>query len=285
MAPARSVFANAMRPCGCVAQHIPRRRLAAHAEEEARLRIHVRVTPAIQDDPRDVATRIEAAGREHVGELLAERALVLRERCPQELRAPLRTLLGDRQPGLREQHLDRQHRRRIRTDRRALAAHRGHPSHREVVAESLEPAAPRHSHLVQEAPVAHRDVRHEARRSIELRVRFAMARGEVAHDVLARPASTGHHHRACLDAEEPFALRVRDHDVRRAGRTARMLDAHDGRVEANARILPRPIERGKVHSTLPHRVYRVGSGERVGDECLHHEPRESGVPVGEHLVA
>ena len=76
-----------------VAQHIPRRRLAAHAEEETRLRVHVRVTPAIQDDPRDVATRIEPARREHVGELLPERALVLRERRPQELRPPLRPLL------------------------------------------------------------------------------------------------------------------------------------------------------------------------------------------------
>src|SRR5207344_1987325 len=98
------------------------RRLAARAEEEARLRIHVRVAPAVQDDPGDVAARIEPARGEHVAELLAERALVLRERRPQQLRAPVRTLLGDRQPGLSEKDLDREHRRRIRRDGRTLAA-------------------------------------------------------------------------------------------------------------------------------------------------------------------
>ena len=70
-----------------IAQHIPRRRLAIQAKEKPRLRIHVRVSPAIEDDPCDVPARIESARREHVAELLAERALVLRERSAEELRA------------------------------------------------------------------------------------------------------------------------------------------------------------------------------------------------------
>jgi hypothetical protein len=61
------------------AQHIPRRRLAVRAEEKSRLRIHVRVSPAVEDDSGDVTSRIESAGREHVAELVTERALVLRE--------------------------------------------------------------------------------------------------------------------------------------------------------------------------------------------------------------
>ena len=63
-----------------IPQDVPRRRLAVAPEEEPRLRVHVRVTPAIENDAGDVPARIEAAGREHVGELLAESALVLRER-------------------------------------------------------------------------------------------------------------------------------------------------------------------------------------------------------------
>jgi hypothetical protein len=46
------------------------------------------VAPAIENDSRDVATRIEAARREHVAELLAERALVLRERGAEQLARP-----------------------------------------------------------------------------------------------------------------------------------------------------------------------------------------------------
>src|SRR4051794_40147814 len=94
-----------------IAKHVARRRLAVHAEEEARLWVHVRVTPSIEDDPRDVLSRIEAAPREHVAELLADRALVLRERRPQQLRAASAPLLADRQSWLSVQHLERQRRR------------------------------------------------------------------------------------------------------------------------------------------------------------------------------
>src|SRR4030095_8957360 len=61
-------------------QDVTRGGLAVHAKEKPWLRIHVRVTPPIQDDPGNIAPRLEAARREHVGELLAKRALVLRER-------------------------------------------------------------------------------------------------------------------------------------------------------------------------------------------------------------
>ena len=112
-----------------------------------------------------------------------------------------------------------------------------------------------------------------------------MARRQVAHDVLARPAAARHHHRARSDLEETSALHVGDHHVRRARRIARVLDAHDCGVETNARRLPRAIERGEVNAIAPYRVDGARAGERVGDERLHHQARESAVPVGEHLVA
>src|SRR5260370_35927619 len=79
-----------------IPQDVPRRRHAIGAEEKPRLRIHVRVTPAIENDAGDVTARIEYGGREHVGELRPERALVMRERRPEQLRAAPAPLLGDR---------------------------------------------------------------------------------------------------------------------------------------------------------------------------------------------
>ena len=64
-----------------IAQHVARGRAPVGAEEETWLRIHVGVSPAIEDDPGDVATWIEASRGEHVAELLTKRALVARERC------------------------------------------------------------------------------------------------------------------------------------------------------------------------------------------------------------
>lgn len=66
-----------------IPQNIPRRRLPIQPEEETWLRIHVRVSPPIQNYSRDVSARIEPPGREHVSHLLAKRSLVVREGCAQ----------------------------------------------------------------------------------------------------------------------------------------------------------------------------------------------------------
>ena len=79
---------------GLVPEDIPRRRLAVQPEEEARLRIHVRMAPAIEDDSRDVSARVESARREHVAHLLAERPLVLREGSAEQFCASLGALLS-----------------------------------------------------------------------------------------------------------------------------------------------------------------------------------------------
>ena len=69
------------------------------------------MSPPIENDPRDVPPRIEPARREHVGHLLANGSLVLRERSAEHLRTPLSALLGDRESGLGEQYLNSEHRR------------------------------------------------------------------------------------------------------------------------------------------------------------------------------
>ena len=43
-----------------VAENIAQRGLAVDAKKESRLRIHIRVAPAVQNDPGDIPTRIEA---------------------------------------------------------------------------------------------------------------------------------------------------------------------------------------------------------------------------------
>ena len=74
-------------PAMWIPQDIPWRWVAIDAKNESRLRIHVRVTPPIENDPRDVPARIESAGREHVGHLRPKRALMLCERDAEQLRA------------------------------------------------------------------------------------------------------------------------------------------------------------------------------------------------------
>jgi len=43
-----------------ISQNIPWRRLAVQPEEESRLRIHVSVSPAIQNDSSDIVFRMES---------------------------------------------------------------------------------------------------------------------------------------------------------------------------------------------------------------------------------
>src|SRR5437899_8859690 len=133
-------------PMRVVAQDVARGGPAVRPKEKAGLRIHVRMAPAVQDYSGDVAPRVEAAWREHVAELLAKRALVLRERRAEQLRSTPAALLADGQARLREQDFDGEDGRRIRTERGTDAADRRELSHRKRVAESRGPVAPGHPH-------------------------------------------------------------------------------------------------------------------------------------------
>jgi len=59
------------------------------------------VSPAIENDSRDVGFGIESRAREHVGELLSELALVFAERNRKQLRASEMGLLVGRLAGMR----------------------------------------------------------------------------------------------------------------------------------------------------------------------------------------
>ena len=77
-------------PVRLIAQHIPRRRLAVQAEEKPRLRIHIRVAPAIENDPGDVPPRIESAAEVATRiapyrELLMARDVMVGPQCGLEL--------------------------------------------------------------------------------------------------------------------------------------------------------------------------------------------------------
>src|SRR3954465_5298572 len=128
-------------PVWPVTENVPRRRLAVDAEEETRLGIYIGVSPTVENDSGNVAFRIEATRREHVAQLLPKCALVLSERCAQQLGAAATPLLSDGQTWLRKQNLDGEHSRRVRAEGRRHVADSSHPPHREIVAESPEPAA------------------------------------------------------------------------------------------------------------------------------------------------
>src|SRR5579884_1496319 len=59
-----------------VAQHVARPRLPVRTEEESGLRGQVRMPPAIQNDSRNIALRIESRAGEHGRKLLADLPLV-----------------------------------------------------------------------------------------------------------------------------------------------------------------------------------------------------------------
>src|SRR3954468_162143 len=128
-------------PVWPVTENVPGRRFAINAEEETRLGIYIGVSPAVENDSGNVAFRIEAARREHVAQLLSKRALVLSERCAQQLGAAATALLSDGQTWLRKQNFDGKHSRRVWAEGRRHVAHSSHASHREIVTESPEPAA------------------------------------------------------------------------------------------------------------------------------------------------
>src|SRR5688572_33175786 len=98
---------------------------------------------------------------------------------------------------------------------------------------------------------------------MELRVRLAVARGQVAHDVLGGPAAPCHNHRACPHPVETSASLVCDRDKWRPRWITFVLDAQNGGVETDARRIPTAIERTEVHAVAPHRFHPVLSRDRI----------------------
>src|SRR5712692_6270189 len=70
----------------CVPQHFSWCRSSVFAKKETRLRTQVGVSPAVQDDARNVAAGIKPRLRKHQDELLADAPFVLAERRGEQLR-------------------------------------------------------------------------------------------------------------------------------------------------------------------------------------------------------
>src|SRR4051812_35875485 len=66
---------------GILLQELAGRGHSRASEKEAWLGAEVGVSPTVQDDAGDIAASVEAAAREHLGELPADAAFVIAERC------------------------------------------------------------------------------------------------------------------------------------------------------------------------------------------------------------
>jgi hypothetical protein len=66
---------------GFFSQNVAGRGLPIFTEKEARLRIQIRVAPAVQNNSSHVPARIESGARKHVGKLLADLPLVPPKGC------------------------------------------------------------------------------------------------------------------------------------------------------------------------------------------------------------
>src|SRR3954469_3522400 len=85
-------------------QHFSWRRLSIFTKKEARLRIHVGVAPAIQNDSGDVALGIKTSPAKHRCELVADPLFVIAKRSAEHLCASAVPLFFGRQPGIRIQN-------------------------------------------------------------------------------------------------------------------------------------------------------------------------------------
>src|SRR5262249_35520565 len=112
------------------------------------------VSPAIQNNPRNVSRRIEARCGKHIAELPPNAALIPTERSRNHLAAPAMSLIFRAQARIRVQNFERKNHRRIGTDGFGNVANRRKAAQLEVVADaSAKPATSRNSQFRQWAPI------------------------------------------------------------------------------------------------------------------------------------
>ena len=188
-------------------QRFSRRRFPVFAKKESRLWIAIRVSPPIQNNPSNVALRIEPRPAKHQIHLLANTFFVLLVRSREHFSAAAMSLFFRRQPRVGIQNLQGQHDRRVRRNRRLDISDERTPHNIEIIPDAFKPSAPADTHLVQKSPVAHRYIRHHARRPIKLRISATLRLTEVSANMLCRPTSARHHRRPRLHSIKfPVAL-------------------------------------------------------------------------------
>src|SRR5690349_19222630 len=85
---------------GPVAQHIAGGRLSFKPEEEARLWIDEGMAKPVEHNPGYIAFGVKAGGAEHLHHLLADLALIVRERSGEQFRPAQLPLSKRRKPRL-----------------------------------------------------------------------------------------------------------------------------------------------------------------------------------------
>src|SRR5262245_10167209 len=162
-----------------IAQDIAEGGLPVLAKKESRLRAGVGMTPAIENDSGNIAFCVKVGSGEHIGQLLTNLALVLTKGSGNHLGAATRLLLFHRQPRPTEKNFQRKNHRRVRTDFPYFRGESRNRANASVNAHSFEPVTARDAHSVEEPPIAQRDVRDQAWRTMELIVSVAPCRVEI----------------------------------------------------------------------------------------------------------
>ena len=249
-------------------QNLAGSRLTIAPKEEPGLRTEIGMSPAIQDNAGDVAPRVEAAAREHIAELLTDLALVIFERCSQQLCAAALPLLFGGSARVGVQNFQGEHDRRVWTDGWIFNARQRQLANVHVVAQAFKPTTTAHSQLVQKPPVSHRNVHHHAGGAVKLRIGLALGLREILHNVLGRPTTARHDSGARLHAIQLALLRIYDRNgVGFAGFPV-MLDMDDSGRQSNSRCGSRDVQSGKVHAVQANSFHAMGTIDCGGDQTF-----------------
>src|SRR4029077_20363134 len=141
-----------------IPQRVARRGFPVAPKEEAGLRVDKGMAEPIHHDSGDVALRVKARLREHLGHLFSHSAFVVSERRRKNFGASELPLRPRRQSRFREIDEKGQHGWLVGTNGVCIDAKQCVLSYICVSAEAVEPLRAGNSELVEESPVAHGDV-------------------------------------------------------------------------------------------------------------------------------
>src|SRR5437016_2233919 len=173
---------------GTAAKGFASSRFALRPEEKSGLRIDKSVAESIEDDACNIAPSIKAGSGEHVRQLFAYPALVVRKGSRKQFRAAQLPLCARGKPGLGKIDEESQDRRQIGAGNWRIHAKRCALAHVDVATESFKPARTGNTEVIEEPPVANRDVRHHIRRIAELVITAAARLIQIPDDVFGDPS-------------------------------------------------------------------------------------------------
>ena len=176
---------------------------------------------SIEDNGCDIAPGIEAGSSEHVHQLFACSAFVVRKRSRKQLRATQLPLRARGKPGLGKIDEERQDSRQIGAGDWRIHAKHCALAHVDVATESFKPTRTGNTEVIEEAPVANRNVRHHIRRIVELVIATAACGIQIPDDVFSDPSAAGH---GLVELPREFVARIEVPPVRIRKRSAYLAD-------------------------------------------------------------